>query len=117
MVKNQSRLNADTQQFYIKIVDVEFQETRHSRGKIKTVNVDRVEKKKNYMDLTASIVTGARVRKILFKLVEDGELPSDWKKLEDDIYSAVMSEYLEDPRADVRTLVSRAKALAEREKA
>ena len=43
--------------------------------------------------------------------------PDSWKKLEDDIYSAVMSEYLEDPRADVRTLVSRAKALAEREKA
>ena len=84
VVKNQSQLNADTQQFYIKIVDVEFQETRHAHGKIKTVNVDRVEKKKNYMDLTASIVTEARVRKILFKLVEDGELPSDWKKLEDD---------------------------------
>ena len=41
--------------------------------------------------------------------------PDTWEKLEDDIYSAVMSEYLEDPRADVRTLVSRAKALAERE--
>lgn len=42
--------------------------------------------------------------------------PDSWERLEDDIYSAVMSEYLEDPRADVRTLVARAKALAEREK-
>ncbi len=48
VVKNQSRLNADTQQFYIKIVDVEFQETRHAHGKIKTVNVNRKEKIKIY---------------------------------------------------------------------
>ena len=41
--------------------------------------------------------------------------PDSWEQLEDDMYSAVMSEYLEDPRADVRTLVSRAKALAKRE--
>ena len=40
------------------------------------------------------------------------ERPDSWKRIEDDAYHLVMSEYLETPEEDVRDLVRRAKALA-----
>lgn len=42
--------------------------------------------------------------------------PDSWEKLEKDVYSLVMSEYLDAPEEDVKDIMSRAKALAEREK-
>lgn len=41
--------------------------------------------------------------------------PDSWEKLEHDIYHLVMGEYLDDPEGDVKDVISRAKALAERE--
>lgn len=41
--------------------------------------------------------------------------PDSWERLERDVYHLVMSEYLETPADDVKDLVRRAKALAERD--
>lgn len=40
------------------------------------------------------------------------ERPDSWKRIEEDAYCLVMSEYIETPEEDVRDIVRRAKALA-----
>lgn len=83
VVKNQSTLNSKKQQFYIKIVDVEFQESNKSRKVIKTVNMDRVLQMEEEMMLSESVVTLPRVRKIILKLIETADLPPEWHILND----------------------------------
>lgn len=76
VVKNQSKLNSK-KQFYIKIVDVEFQETNKSREVIKSVDMDLVLKVEEEIMLSKSIVTVPRVRKIIMKLIDTGDLPME----------------------------------------
>lgn len=94
VVKNQTRLNSKTSQFYIKIVDVEFQETNKSRKVIKTVNMGRVLKMEEELLLSNSIVTLPRVRKIILKLIDNKELPSDWGILDDKSLLKVIKPYV-----------------------
>lgn len=77
VVKNQSKLNSAKEQFYIKIVDVEFQETNKSRKEIKTVDMEKILKIEEDRLYAESIVTLPRVRKIVLKLIEANELPKD----------------------------------------
>lgn len=83
VVKNQSTLNCNRKQFYVKIVDIEFQETNKSRQVIKTVNVEKILKMEEELLLAESVVTLPRVRKIILKLVDSSELPSNWERLDD----------------------------------
>lgn len=82
VIKNQSTLNSTSKQFYVKIVDVEFQETNSSRQVIKTVNMNRVLKMEEERMLSESIVTLPRIRKIILKLIDAKELPLDWNVLD-----------------------------------
>ena len=82
VIKNQSTLNYTSKQFYVKIVDVEFQETNSSRQVIKTVNMERVLKMEEELMLSESIVTLPRIRKIVLKLIDAKELPLDWNVLD-----------------------------------
>lgn len=83
VVKNQTTLNSTEKQFYIKIVDVAFQETNKARKVIKTVNMDRVLQMEEELLLSESIVTLPRVRKIILKLVDSTELPGEWNALDE----------------------------------
>lgn len=82
VVKNQTTLNSKKSQFYIKIVDVEFQETNKSRKVVKTVNMDKILEMEETLMLCESIVTLPRVRKIILKLVDSSELPAEWNILD-----------------------------------
>lgn len=66
VIKNQTKLNDPNGRtpFYIKIVSEKFQETHEHHVKI--------------VSLCESIVTEARVTKILHKLVDEGILPENW---------------------------------------
>lgn len=97
VVKNQSTLNSTREQFYVKIVDVEYQETNRSRKVIKTVNMDHIFKLEENLRMTESIVTLPRVRKIIFKLIDTKELPGNWKELNAaDVIKVVKSYVIRD---------------------
>jgi len=83
VIKNQTKLNRTDGCFYVKIVDVEFQETNNSRTHVKTINMDKVLELENEKILTDSIVTLSRIRKILFKLIDNNEIDSNWYKLDE----------------------------------
>lgn len=81
VVKNQTRLNDPNvrQPFYLKIVGEQFVETKaHKHNKIKQTNADVLAKLEADKALAETIVTEARVNKILLKLVDEGILPENW---------------------------------------
>lgn len=82
VVKNQTRLNSKSHPFYVKIVDTEFQETNTSRRVVKTVDMDKVLELESKQLQAYNIVTLARVRKILLKLVDEKEIQSNWYKVD-----------------------------------
>ena len=78
VVKNQTKLN-DTNcrnPFYIKIVAEKFQETK--QHKVKVVDPDKLRESEENIELCKTIVTEARITKILHKLVDEGILPENW---------------------------------------
>ena len=96
VVKNNSTLNSGRAS-YIKIVDVEFQETNISRDVIKTVDMNEVLQTEHFHELVDGIITEARVRKIILKNVDDNILPVTWSTLSDDaIFKAVRSDVIRD---------------------
>lgn len=78
VVKNQSKLNDPNGRtpFYIKIVSEKFQETHEHHAKI--VSPEQLKAQEENKALCESIVTEARVTKILHKLVDEGILPENW---------------------------------------
>ena len=76
--KNQSRLNDpnNRQPFYLKIVGEQFKEV-HKR-KDKTPNAEQLKSLEENYELCKTIVTEARVNKILNKFVDEGILPENW---------------------------------------
>lgn len=78
VVKNQTKLNDTNNRspYYIKIVGEKFAETKGH--KVKTVDPDKLRTMEENKALTETIVTEARVTKLLNKLVDEGILPEDW---------------------------------------
>lgn len=78
VVKNQTKLNDPNSRtpFYIKIVSEKFQETHEHHAKI--VSPEQLKAQEENKALCESIVTEARVTKILHKLVDEGILPENW---------------------------------------
>lgn len=76
--KNQSRLNDpnNRQPFYLKIVGEQFKEV-HKR-KDKTPSAEQLKSLEENYELCKTIVTEARVNKILNKFVDEGILPENW---------------------------------------
>lgn len=106
VLKNQVRLNHRGTPFYVKIVDTEFQETNRSRQVIKAVSPDMILKMENQRLLSESIVTVPRVRKMILKLIDERQLPSDWKVMEDkELTKILKSEVYRDCLAEERTTV------------
>ena len=79
VVKNQTRLNDPDNRhpFYLKIVGEKFCETK-AHGHIKQTNPDVLAKLEADRALAETIVTDARVTKILHKMVDEGIIPADW---------------------------------------
>ena len=78
VIKNQSKLGLDTnrQPIYIKIVNDKFKEHMANKGhKQKEVDPEKEAEKQKAMELASSIVTEARVRKLILKLIDEGKLP------------------------------------------
>lgn len=78
VVKNQSRLNdADTRlPYYIKIVGEKFCETKQTKHK--PTDIEKLKIKQIQEELVSSVVTEARVFKLLNKMVDEGIIPYDW---------------------------------------
>ena len=79
VVKSQTRLNDPDYRhpFYLKIVGEKFCETKAHRH-IKQTNPDVLAKLEADRELAETIVTEARVTKILHKMVDEGIIPTDW---------------------------------------
>lgn len=78
VVKNQTKLNDPNGRtpFYIKIVSEKFQETHEHH--VKVVSPEQLKAQEENKALCESIVTEARVTKILHKLVDEGILSENW---------------------------------------
>ena len=78
VIKNQTKLNDANfrNPFYIKIVTEKFQETK--QHKVKVVDPNKLRENEENIELCKTIVTEARVTKILHKLVDEGILPENW---------------------------------------
>ena len=76
VVKNQTRLNDPNTRlpFYTKIVIEKFSE--HKKQRI--VDPEKLAERERLNAITETIVTRARVEKILNKLVDEGIIPEDW---------------------------------------
>ena len=79
VVKNMTRLNDPNTRlpFYTKIVAAEFCETKAHRNS-KPVDMEKVEQRKVLQDTVETIVTEARVKKLVHKMVDEGIIPEDW---------------------------------------
>ena len=79
VVKNLTKLHDSTVRFpkYIKIVDEKFKESMHSKKEKKPADPEKEALKKYAADLARAVVTEARVKKLLMKLIDEGQLPAE----------------------------------------
>lgn len=79
VVKNQSKLGLDTRDSaYIKIVDEKFKEHMTNKGhKPKEVDPEKQAALAKAVELVESVVTEARVKKMICKLMDEGKLPTE----------------------------------------
>lgn len=78
VIKNESKLNDpnNRQPFYVKIVNKDFQESMKKKPKV--ISPEELAARDAEIEKTKSIVTRARVEKILYKGVDEGVIPEDW---------------------------------------
>ena len=79
VIKNQTKLGNENTRApaYLKIVNDCFKESQHSKKEKKPVDPAIEAAKAEAAKLAASIVTEARVRKLILKLVDEGKLPAE----------------------------------------
>ena len=79
VIKNQTKLGVETRSpVYIKIVDEKFKEHMANKGhKAKVVDPEKQKEVEKAAALMATIVTEARVKKMVMKLIDEGILPSE----------------------------------------
>ena len=79
VIKNQSKLDNENNKApaYLKIVNERFKESQHSKKEKKPLDPEAEAAKAEAVKLAASIVTEARVRKLILKLVDEGLVPAE----------------------------------------
>ena len=79
VIKNQSKLGKEDNKApaYLKIVNERFKESQHSKKEKKPVDPTVEAAKAEAAKLSATIVTEARIRKLILKLVDEGKLPAE----------------------------------------
>ena len=80
VIKNQTRLNDSDyrQPFYLKIVGEKFQETKKIGHKKKEISPEVLQTRDENKKLAETIVTRARIQKILNKFVDENIIPEEW---------------------------------------
>ena len=80
VIKNMTKLNNPNTRlpFYTKIVCGEFCETKAHRGSSKTTDFGLLEERNRVKELVETIVTMARIKKLLNKFIDEGLLVEDW---------------------------------------
>lgn len=93
IIKNQTRLKDSDMHlpFYIKIVNEQFIETKKQKH-VKSVDPNKLKINEENNALAETIVTPARVEKLLNKFVDEGILPENWNNLEMPIISKNLSK-------------------------
>lgn len=81
VVKNQTKLgNSDNQNpVYIKIVDEKFKESQYSNKPPKVIDPAKQAAHEKAVELVEAVVTEARVKKAICKLIDEGKLPTELK--------------------------------------
>lgn len=81
VVKNMTKLNNPNTRlpFYTKIVAERFCETKGHRDS-KPVDPDKLALREYQQNLVSSVITNARVEKLLHKMVDEGIIPEDWNE-------------------------------------
>ena len=77
VVKNQTKLNHPKLTFYTKLVSESFCETKAHKDS-KVVDMNKIAERERLQAITETIVTEARVRKLLNKMIDDGVIPENW---------------------------------------
>lgn len=79
VIKNQTRLNDPNTRspFYLKIVCEKFTETKGQKH-VKVIDPEKLKSMEENKALAETIVTEARIAKLLNKFVDEGILPEDW---------------------------------------
>ena len=110
VIKNISRLNDPNGRlpFYTKIVGDKFIETKGQKHN-KPLNPEALAQKEAQMALASTIVTKARVEKILHKFVDENILPEDWSSKDMPIVAkhltkAVYEDCLKEEKAPVDSI-------------
>ena len=77
VIKNQTKLNIEklSGSIYIKIVNKKFKEAQHSNKAPKPIDPIKEAEKQKATKLASFVVTEARARKIILKLIDEGKLP------------------------------------------
>ena len=81
VIKNMSRLNQDSKPFYVKAVDTVYQETNRARDSVIAVSIEDLNKQAEQYEAVRSIVTEARVRKIILKMIDENQLPANYREM------------------------------------
>lgn len=77
VIKNMNTLNSDSRlPFYVKIVGDKFAE-RHT-CRVKTIDPEKARAYGQELELVSSVVTRARVEKLINKFVDEGIIEEDW---------------------------------------
>ena len=81
VIKNQSKLTTEDRNApaYLKIVNERFKESQHSKKDKKPIDPTIEAAKAEAAKLASSVVTEARVRKLILKLIDEGKLPAELK--------------------------------------
>ena len=79
VIKNQDKLlkNDSSVPAYLKIVNEKFVESQHSKKEKKQLSPEEIAEKEKAAALASSIVTEARVKKLILKLIDEDELPTE----------------------------------------
>ncbi len=79
VLKNMTRLNGENthKPFYLKIVHERFAETKGTPHK-KPVEIEKIKERERLQALAETIVTEQRVKKMLYKLVDEGIIPENF---------------------------------------
>lgn len=80
VIKNQTKLGIDSKYpCYLKIVNTAFAEHQHSKKEKKPIDPLEDLEKQNAANLASTIITEARIRKLILKLIDEAQLPSELK--------------------------------------
>lgn len=82
VVKNMTKLHSQKEKYpvYLKVVGEAFKETKAVKGLVKKLDVEEAERKERLRAVLDSVVTEARVRKLVHKMVDKGVIAENWNK-------------------------------------